>query len=141
MTYRPTFEVDDALSMRLAALAQPAVPRDLTGIVMARIARIEDADAEDGSVAAPTGELRERSAARGWPAAAAAAAVVGLAAGLALVVSGYGAPINIVSPLDGGLTEGLVSMPATASAAAILTVGVVLYTAGLFAPLRVRSRM
>jgi hypothetical protein len=138
MTDRPVFEADDALKTRLAALAQPAPPPDLTGIVMARIARIEDADAAGGSVVAATGELRERSGSRGWPAAA--AALVGLAAGLALIVSGYGAPINVMTPLDGGLTQGPVSMPATVSSAAILTVGVVLYAAGLFAPLRVRSR-
>jgi hypothetical protein len=139
MTDRPAFEVDDALRTRLAALAQPAPPPDLLGIVMARIARIDDDDAASGNVAAAKTEQRERSAVRGW--VAAAVAVVGLAAGLALVVSGFGASINVASPLGGGLTEGLVSMPATVSSAAVLTAGIVLYSAALFSSLGVKSRV
>jgi hypothetical protein len=138
MNDRPAFEADDALKTRLAALAQPAPPPDLLGIVMARIARIDDADAASGAVAAATREQQDRFAVRGR--LAAAVAVVGLAAGLALVVSGYGAPINVASPLRGGLTEGSVSMPATASSAVVLTAGVVIYAAGLFGSLGVRSR-
>ena len=73
---------------------------------------------------------------------ASVAALGGLAAGLAIVLSivaGEEVAISITSPRIGGIT-GLVSMPSTIRDALILGAGLMLYAAGLFAPLSGRDR-
>ena len=48
---------------------------------------------------------------------------------------GGGAPIDIASPRVGGMTAGLLAVPATTTWALVLAASLGLYVAGLFAPL------
>lgn len=137
-TCGPALEAAGGLTASLAALPQLAPPRDLTGDVLVRIARFEEAQVAPASAAMP--ETRLRASTRDW--SAWATTLGALAAALAIVLSvppGDGVPIDTVSSAVGGLTAGPLAMPATTAGVLALTAGLVLYVAGLFAPL-VRRR-
>ena len=126
----PALEAAAALTMALPALPQPSTPPDLKAVVLARIARIEHTAAD---ATAPV--TAARSGAPSW--SAWATVLGGLAAGLAIVGSmppGGGIPIDFVAPRVGGMTAGLVPMPGTATGALVLAASLLLYAAGLFAP-------
>ena len=132
-------EVATALTADLAALPQPAPPPDLTAVVLARITRIDQAQFAPAAAAMP--ETGARSSTRDWWTWA--RALGGLAAGLTIVLSmppGERAPIDIASSRVGGIAVGLVAMPATTTEALVLAAGLLLYVAGLFAPLGGRRR-
>jgi hypothetical protein len=132
-------EVATALSTDLTALPQPAPSAELAPTVLARIAQAEQAQAARGPAAVPaTGPA---SITRDW--SAWATALGGVAAGLVIVLSmasGEGARISIASPKVGGMTAGLVAIPSMTTDALVLAAGLVLYAAGLFAPLSRPSR-
>ena len=136
-TCGPALEAAAALTADLAALPQPAPPPDLTAIVLARIARIEQADPAPAAAAMPEKALstRDRSA---W-----ASALGGLAAGLAIVLS--------TAARRRGVDRHRVAQDQRDHrwsgrdvlddhGALVLAAGLVLYVAGLFAPLGGRSR-
>ena len=128
----PALEAAERLTGDLKALAQPALPPELASVVMARIARI------DQELAAPAIAQPEASAGFGggdWSVQAADAG--GLAAAVAIVMSmpPGGMPAYIAAPAVGGIASGLVAMPASGTYAVVLAAGLMLYAAGLFAPL------
>ncbi len=132
-TCGPALEAASRLTADLQALAQPAPPPELASVVLARIARI---DQDLAAPAAARPEARARASIGDW--SVQAAALGGLAAAVAIVMSmppGGGLPAYIASPAVGGLTSGLVAMPSSGTYALILATGLMLYVAGLFAPL------
>ncbi len=136
-TCGPALKAAPALTTGLSALPQPAPSPELAAAVLARIAQTEQAPAR---VAAAMPTTSPRSITREW--STSATALGGLAAGLVIVLSmaaGEEARISIASPRVGGMT-GLVAMPSTTIDALVLGAGLLLYVAGLFAPLSVRSR-
>lgn len=126
-------EAATALSTDLAGLPQPAPTAALAAAVLARIAQAGQVQAARGAAALPaTGSA---SITRDW--SAWATAFGGLATGLVVVLSmgsGGGAWVSIASPRVGGITAGLVAVPMTTDAL-VLAAALVLYAAGLFAPL------
>ena len=137
-TCGPALAAVTAFATDLVALPQPAPPPDLAASVLARITRIDQAHAARATAAMP--ETIAAFSTRDW--SAWAAVLGGLAAGLALVVSmppGDTARIDIVSPGIRGMTAALVAMPSTTTGALGLAAGLVLYVAGLFAPLVQKS--
>jgi hypothetical protein len=130
-TCGPALEAATALTTGLSALPQSSTPPDLKAVVFARIARIEEA--------LPTSAVR--SATPNW--SAWATVLGGLAAGLALVVSMSSrgvVPFDIAAPLVSGMTTGLVPMPGTGTGALVLAASLLLYAAGLCAPVGGRRR-
>jgi hypothetical protein len=72
---------------------------------------------------------------------ASAAALGALVAGLAIVLptfAGEGVRLSMMSPRVGGVTA-FMAMPSTSTGALVLATSLLLYAAGLFAPLRERS--
>jgi hypothetical protein len=136
-TCGPALRAATALTAELGSLPQPSPPPDLTAAILARVARIEAATPAPAAMM----EARAPSVARDW--SSWATALGGVATGLAIVWStlrGDGAPIDNALPGVHGITAGLVAMPSTTTGALVLAAGLVLYTAGLFAPLGDRSR-
>jgi hypothetical protein len=137
-TCGPALEAATALTADLAALPQPGPPPELSAAVLARIEQAEQA--QPAGLAAAVPATRRSSILRQW---SAQATVVGsLVAGLVIalsIVAGDGARSSLTSPRVGGLA-GLVSMPSTIIEGLVLGAGLLLYAAGLFAPLRGRDR-
>lgn len=136
-TCGPALEAASQLTMDLHALAQPAAPPELASVVLARIART------DQDLAAPNAARPEGRAAFGageW--SIRAAAVGGLAAAVAIVMSmpAGGMSAYIAAPVVGGISSGVVAMRSSGSEALMLAASLVLYAAGLFAPLGGRGR-
>lgn len=115
-----------ALAADLAGLPQPAPPPDLAAAVMARIERMDEAHTT--AVASMPGTA-PRHAAGDWPAWA--TTIGGLAVGLAV----YWAPPGGATASGNWMTISLTAMPSTSAWALVLAAGLVLYVAGLFAPL------
>ena len=135
-TCGPALKAAEALTANLAALPELRPSPEFADTVLARIAQIE----QPARVAVATPATSPSSTPREW--SASAAALGGLAAGLAIVLSivaGEDVGISITSPRIGGIT-GLVAMPSTIRDALILGAGLMLYAAGLFAPLSGRDR-
>lgn len=131
-------EAATSLTMDLAALPQVTPPPELTKAILARTARMEQGQL--APVAATMPAITSRSIARDlW---ALAATLTGLVVGLVTILSmpGGGAAIKVVSLRVGGMTGPLVAMPSTTTDVVVLVGGLVLYVAGLFAPLRRHSR-
>ena len=128
-TCGPALQVAQSLAVDLRALPEPAAPPDLAGIVMARIAQESETEAD---------RARTRAEARRPEWFAGAIVAGGFAAGIAIIstmplgLEGIGA---LVTLRTGGLT-GLATMPATLPAILAVGAGLVMYAAGLFAPLR-----
>ena len=137
-TCGPALKAAEALTANLAALPELRPSPEFADTVLARIAQTEQAQPARMAVATPA--TSPSSTPREW--SASAAALGGLAAGLAIVLSivaGEEVGISITSPRIGGIT-GLVAMPSTIRDALILGAGLMLYAAGLFAPLSGRDR-
>lgn len=122
---------DRSLDAALTRLPDPAPPIGLAAGTMARIARLDDGPGahrrrEVPATAARTDRLAAIRAILGQAAGVAALGYVTLASGLAPV-----------PPRIGGLAS-LVPMPATAPLALVLAAGLLLYVAGLFAPLQLQ---
>jgi len=138
-TCGPAMEAATSLTMDLSNLPQGAGSSELTTAILARIAQTEQGQPAPVSATMPA--IKPRSITRDWWAWA--TTVAGLAVGLVTIQSmapGGGAAINIVWPRLGGMTGPLVAMPSTTNYALVLVGGLVLYAAGLFAPLNGRSR-
>jgi hypothetical protein len=135
---RAALNTATALTMNLAALPQPGPSSEFAPAVLARIAHAEQT--QPGRAAAAMPATRPPSITRDWWTWA--TALDGLAAGVVVVLSmaaGEAARINIASPRVGGMT-GLLAMPPMTTDALVLAAGLLLYAAGLFAPLSRRSR-
>ena len=130
-TCGPALEAARALTADLAVLPEPVPLSNLRAAVISRIARAERGDAIRRPLAMQP--VSVVSAARGW--AAWATAFGGLAAGLALVLSGDRVPFDVLSVRFGWVAPGLVSLPSATVWALVLAAGLVLYVTGLFAPL------
>lgn len=138
-TCGPAMEAATSLTIDLAALPQVAASPELTTAILARIARTEQGPPAPVSATMPA--IKPRSITRDWWAWA--TTLAGLAVGLVTIQSmapGGGAAIDIVSPKLGGMAGPLLAMPSTTTYALVLVGGLVLYAAGLFAPLSGRSR-
>jgi hypothetical protein len=132
-TCESALKASAALTTGLSALPQPAAPRELSAVVLARIAQIDRAHVVPAR--APIRAMSARSSAGdriAW-----AAAVAGIFAGIVLVLwIALGDWPIINAPLAvSGPTVGLVAIPVMNRDALILAAGLVLYTAGVFAPL------
>jgi len=127
----------NALESDLKRLPEPAFPEGLTEAITARIARLDEERADDAvepprlAVAEPR---RDRLA---W-----AMALLGLTVGLgaqAYRLAVGEASLDLVSPRMISGIEGAVEMLPASPAVAVLALGLFLYLAGLFAPLRSSS--
>jgi hypothetical protein len=135
-TCGPALRAATALTTDLAALPQVLPPKDCSGPILARIARIDEARA----AAAARPETRARSGTREWPDWA---ALGSLAAGLTVLLSmaaDYSPSFHGASARFGALAPGFAAMPSTPIEAIGLAIGLVLYVAWLFPPLGGRSR-
>ena len=122
----------------LADRPEPALPQDLAATTMARIARLEDEQTvpvRDGSKSAEAAVGGNR---RAWVWVLAGHAA-GLGALAFLVLTGGSVPDVTSSRISGGMGS-LVNTPQSAPVALVLATGLLLYVAGLFAPLRSRGR-
>ena len=117
----------------LKHLPEPAFPEGLTATITARIARLDEERA--AVVAEPPWVARARA---GRDRLAWAAALVGVAIGLGAqayrLVLGEAA-LDLISPRISGGMNGAVEMLPASPTVAVLAVGLLLYLAGLFAPL------
>jgi hypothetical protein len=135
-TCGPALNAAAALTRDLAALPQPGPPPGFAATVLARLAHVEQA--QHGPVAVAPAATTPNPMPRDW--SASAGALGGLAAGLVVVLPTLadGVRIGMMSPRVGGVT-GVLAMPSTITGALVLGAGLMLYAAGLFAPLRGRS--
>jgi hypothetical protein len=136
-TCGPALEAAAALTRGLEALPQPGPPPEFAATVLARLARTDQP--QPGRPPIP----RTASVASRMPHEwfASAAALGALVAGLAIVLptfAGEGVRLGMMSPRVGGLTAFL-ALPSTSTGALALVTSLLLYAAGLFAPLRERS--
>lgn len=127
-TCGPALALSTALTTELTMLPEPEAPANLAGIVMARIAQLPESNLVPIAVSTP--------GRRDW--AHGVTALGGLVAGLAVVLTmPNGASVlgEFVTPrlIASG---GMATMPASGAAALAIFAGLVLYTVGLFAPLR-----
>ena len=130
-TCGPALLATETIDTGLAALPQPAAPRDLAANVMARIARIDELP-----IAGPAPAVARPSSLRWDPALAAVGAGTALAVGV--LVSGV-SPIDVQSLGFARTSTGLVVMPATIAGAMGVSGGLALYALGLFLPVAVRE--
>jgi hypothetical protein len=124
-----------AFTADLAALPEPTPPSDVAAVVLARIAEIEHVDPAPIAGVSP----KRLAPSRGphwpmWP------SLGGLAAGLVVVLLGYGTPVNIMPFSAGWMSPGLAGMPAAPTEVLVLAAGIGLYVAGLFIPLSGKQR-
>jgi hypothetical protein len=112
------------LDDQLAELPYPEPPPELSAMILARIARIEQ----------PAPAAPARRAASGWPALAGA---LGAAVAIALLVTSGVATVNVKLPRLGGSS----AAPAMMGAKMMLplTVSLTVYVLALLAPLRRRA--
>ena len=118
------------LSADLRALPYPAPPPDMTGIVLARIAQLEET--ETVSTAAV-----ERAAARraDW---AVWIALGGLVAGLVIAMLNFPAPTAATAFGRGGAMAGIRNVSSAPQATVALVAGFAIYVVSLFWPVRKR---
>ena len=132
----PALQASKALTSGLRGMPQVSPPPELAATVLARIARLEDAVAPVGSRA----EARRGSPAPALATVGAALVAAALAVpGVASLSSPASISIALLSPKVGGWTSGLLDIPAATIWTLVLTAGVVLYAAGLFAPIGKRE--
>ena len=129
-TCGPALLASETIDMGLAAMPQPAAPRDLAAGVMARIARMDERATESVSAR----DVARSASLRSYPAFAAVSAGTALAIG---VLSSGG--IDLQSFAFARTSMGLVMMPATIAGAMGLAGSLGLYALGLFLPLAVRE--
>lgn len=133
----PALRAAEALTAGLAALPKMGPSPAFAATVLARIAQTEPLERPARAAALPA--TRPGSLLRECFASVAAPAC--LVAGLALIlsmVSGDEVRTSITSTKVGGM--GLLAMPSTFSDAVVLGTGLLLYAAGLLAPLSGRDR-
>ena len=128
----------NALESDLKRLPEPALPEGLSASITARIARVDEERAA-AALESPRVVRTESGRARLAWAAALAGATVGLGAQAYRLAVGEAA-LDLTSPRLGGLMTGVVEMLPATPAAAFLAMGLLLYLAGLFAPLRDAGR-
>jgi hypothetical protein len=124
----------ETIDTALAALPQPAVPRDLAAGILARIARID----EPAPASVRAASASRVSSFRGYPSLAAVAAGAVLAIG---VLASGPSPIEVQSLGFARTSMGLVVMPVTIAGAMGVAGGLALYALGLFMPLAVREEV
>jgi len=117
--------MNDDLAPILSALPEPVAPSSMTATVMARIAREAD-------LAIAVEVPRERPT---W-----IWSVVGLAVVVGAAVYGWANGIGLPDLLGSKVGGRLALLPMDGPLTAVMTVGLLIYLAGLFAPLRSRGR-
>lgn len=122
----------DDLHASMTHLREPAPPPTLKATVMARIAR--EADREPADAAAEAASAKRRRERPMWLWTFAGLVVVLCASAYAWLEGGL-LP-DLISPRMAG---GLASIPTQGPAALILALGLLVYMAGLLAPLRSRD--
>jgi hypothetical protein len=122
------------LKERLADLPEPTMPEGLAARTMARIARLEDEPATPASRSPEGGVLGVGGTGRAW-ALALAGHAVGFGALVFVLLTGGSSASDLTSSRIGGLGS-LAGIPETAPVTLALATGLLLYLAGLFAPLR-----
>lgn len=118
------------LTADLRALPHPATPPDLTGIVMARIAQLEEARTAGDAPAIPDSS--------GRPDWSFWISVGGLGAGLVIAMLSFPAPTGITSLGRGGPMAGLTQVSSAPMATVALVAGFAIYLVSLFLPVRER---
>ena len=129
-TCGPALEAATVMTADLRELPGPDAPGDLASIVMARIAQLP----EPGSAAAAAATVRRPDWAQTFT------VLGGLVAGLALVLSmptGAEALGEFVTPRFSA--AGALALPSSGLAALAICAGLLMYAAGLFAPVRYDS--
>jgi len=132
-TCGPALEAASLMTAELRALPGPDAPGDLASIVMARIAQQPEA----GSATDPVTE-RALAVAHGRDWSQALTALGALVAGLALILtmpSGTAALGDFATPRFSAAAP-LAMVPSSGAAALAIGAGLLLYVAGLFAPVR-----
>jgi len=124
--------MNDDLAPLLKALHEPEAPPTMTATVMARIAREAGRRSEE-QVTVP---VRRRAEMAGWLYICAGAALVVLVFGFGWLSSGV-MPNFMSARIGLGRTS---LMPALGPWSAVLVIGLLVYLAGLFSPLRARAR-
>jgi hypothetical protein len=117
--------MNDDLAPILSTLPEPTPPSSMTSSVMARIAREADA-------AVAVEDPRERPT---W-----VWSVVGLAVVMAAMVYGWATGAALPDLLGSKVGGRLALLPMGGPLSAVMAVGLLVYLAGLFAPLRSRGR-
>jgi hypothetical protein len=117
--------MNDDLAPILSTLPEPVAPSSMTASVMARIAREADA-------AVAVEHPRERPT---W-----VWSVVGLTVVVAAAIYGWINGIGLPDLLGSKVGGRPALLPMGGPLTAVMTVGLLIYLAGLFAPLRSRSR-
>jgi hypothetical protein len=147
-TCGPALEAARQLTRDLVALPYPAPPRDLTGDVLARITPVDvrvvpGATSMSEPLAASEAAARSFGSAdlRDWPAWA---IVIGcLVASLAVVralAPGDWGLVDVMVHRAGGITADVAAIPGAPAGLLVLAAGLVLYLAGLLAPLGGEAR-
>lgn len=124
----------NALESDLKRLPEPALPEGLTAGITARIARLDEERAADASEP-PRVAVAEASRDRLAWAVALVGMTVALGAQAYMLVVGE-ATLDLTSLRISSGMDGVVEMLPASSAVAVLAAGLLLYLAGLFAPLR-----
>jgi hypothetical protein len=138
-TCGPVLQAAAALTTDLHVLALPAPPPDLARVVLARIAQVDQEQFAPAAATMPKTRARRNMA--DWSVQAAAAG--GLAAAIAIATSmpAGEVPIYMASPAVGGVAASLVALRPSGTEALVLAAGLMVYVAGLFAPLAGRDRL
>jgi len=118
------------LTADLRALPYPAPPPDMTGIVLARIAQLEEK--ETVSTAAVETAAARRADWTMW------IALGGLVAGLVIAMLNFPAPSAMTALARGGPMAGLGNVASAPQATLALVAGFVIYVVSLFLPVRER---
>ena len=132
-TCGPALRASETMTAGLAALPQPAPPRDLAAGVLARIARLDP----PATATVSTPIAARRASSRPFPALAVLGA--GTAVAIGFMVPGASS-IDVQSLGFARTGTGLVVMPATIAGALGLAGGLALYALGLFMPLALERR-
>jgi len=118
------------LTADLRALPLPAPPPDLTGVVLARIAQLEDEPAVVDPVAGPGATRRAEWSV--W------ISLAGLVAGLVIALFNVPTLAPVTSFGRGGPMAGLADVSTAPMATVFLVTGFAIYLASLFLPVRER---
>ena len=137
-TCGPALQASKAVTARLRGLPNPSAPPVLAATVLARIARLDEAapaalQADALRADAPRGTAARTLGTYGVPAPA--IGTLGTALAAAALASPGAVSIEWMSPKLGGLTSAVLDMPSATIWTVLLTAGVLLYAAGLFAPI------
>ena len=118
------------LTADLRALPHPAPPPDMTGIVLARIAQLEEK--KTASTAAVETAAARRADWAVW------IALGGLVAGLVIVILNFPMPTAATALGRGGAMAGIRNVSSAPQATVALVTGFAIYVVSLFLPVRER---